>query len=129
MIDDKVHCMLKAKEYEYDYWDGDRRINYGGYKYIKNRWNEVIHNLYKNNLAELNCKFLLEAPENIKDKIHAEVCISIVFKLTDPKMTPDEVKKTILISFTHPHLCNTSYIYIYPPKGVWFMHRIIKFCN
>lgn len=53
---------------------------------------------YKNNLAELNCKFLLEAPENIKDKIHAEVCISIVFKLTDPKMTPDEVKKTILIS-------------------------------
>tara|TARA_B100000941_G_C28356260_1_gene474557 strand:- start:62 stop:505 length:444 start_codon:yes stop_codon:yes gene_type:complete len=53
---------------------------------------------YKNNLAELNCKFLLEAPENIKDKIHAEVCVSIVFKLTDPKMTPDEVKKTILIS-------------------------------
>ena len=53
---------------------------------------------FKNNLAELNCKFLLEAPENLKNKIHAEVCISIVFKLIDPKMTPDEVKKTILIS-------------------------------
>ena len=38
---------------------------------------------FKNNLAELNCKFLLEAPENLKNKIHAEVCISIVFKLTD----------------------------------------------
>ena len=21
MVDDKVHCMLKAKEYESDYWD------------------------------------------------------------------------------------------------------------
>ena len=25
MIDDKVHCMLKAKEYDADYWDGDHR--------------------------------------------------------------------------------------------------------
>ena len=34
MMDDKVNCMLKAKEYEADYWDGDRRYGYGGYKYI-----------------------------------------------------------------------------------------------
>jgi preprotein translocase subunit SecB len=53
---------------------------------------------FKNNLAELNCKFLLEAPENLDNKIHAEVCIYIVFKLTDPKMTADEIKKTILVS-------------------------------
>ena len=53
---------------------------------------------FKNNLAELNCKFLLEAPDNIKDKIHAEVCISIVFKLIDSKMNAEEIKKTILIS-------------------------------
>ncbi|MEI7721692.1 MAG: SAM-dependent methyltransferase, partial [Verrucomicrobiota bacterium] len=33
MVDDKVHCMLKAKEYEGDYWDGDRRYGYGGYKF------------------------------------------------------------------------------------------------
>lgn len=31
-----------AKKWGYDYWDGDRRINYGGYKYIEGRWNEVI---------------------------------------------------------------------------------------
>lgn len=37
MVDDKVHCMLKAKEYEFDYWDGDRRYGYGGYKY-DGRW-------------------------------------------------------------------------------------------
>jgi SAM-dependent methyltransferase len=33
MIDDKVHCMVKAKEYGFDYWDGDRKYGYGGYKY------------------------------------------------------------------------------------------------
>src|SRR5580658_5822412 len=37
MVDDKVHCMLKAKEYEFDYWDGDRRYGYGGYRY-DGRW-------------------------------------------------------------------------------------------
>jgi ubiquinone/menaquinone biosynthesis C-methylase UbiE len=43
MVDDKVHCMLKAKEYEYDYWDGDRRYGYGGYKY-DGRWKPVAQN-------------------------------------------------------------------------------------
>ena len=41
MMDDKVHCMLKAKEYEFDYWDGDRRYGYGGYRYIDDRWKGV----------------------------------------------------------------------------------------
>ncbi|MCK5082910.1 MAG: SAM-dependent methyltransferase, partial [Candidatus Omnitrophica bacterium] len=40
MVDDKIHCMLKAKEYEQDYWDGDRRYGYGGYKY-DGRWKVV----------------------------------------------------------------------------------------
>lgn len=31
-----------AKKFDYDYWDGDRRICYGGYKYIPNRWDDVI---------------------------------------------------------------------------------------
>ena len=44
MIDQKVHCMLKAKEYEFDYWDGDRRYGYGGYKY-DGRWKEVAGKL------------------------------------------------------------------------------------
>ena len=45
MTDDKVHCMLKAKEYEYDYWDGDRRYGYGGYRYIEGRWKPVAQAL------------------------------------------------------------------------------------
>src|SRR5260370_25351171 len=40
MVDDKVTCMLKAKEYEFDYWDGDRRYGYGGYNY-DGRWKVV----------------------------------------------------------------------------------------
>jgi SAM-dependent methyltransferase len=45
MVDDKVHCMLKAKEYEYDYWDGDRRYGYGGYRYLEGRWKPVAESL------------------------------------------------------------------------------------
>lgn len=47
MMDDKVTCMLKAKEYEYDYWDGDRRYGYGGYKYMPGRWKPVAEGLIK----------------------------------------------------------------------------------
>jgi ubiquinone/menaquinone biosynthesis C-methylase UbiE len=45
MVDDKVQCMLKAKEYEFDYWDGDRRFGYGGYKYLAGRWKPVAQAL------------------------------------------------------------------------------------
>ena len=45
MNDDKINCMLKAKEYEFDYWDGDRRFGYGGYKYIPGRWKPVAEKL------------------------------------------------------------------------------------
>ncbi len=34
----------KAKKWGYDYWDGDRRICYGGYKYIPGRWKSVAEN-------------------------------------------------------------------------------------
>jgi ubiquinone/menaquinone biosynthesis C-methylase UbiE len=47
MVDDKVSCMLKAKEYGFDYWDGDRRYGYGGYKYIPGRWKPVAEALIK----------------------------------------------------------------------------------
>jgi SAM-dependent methyltransferase len=44
MVDEKVHCMLKAKEYEFDYWDGDRRFGYGGYSY-DGRWKPVAEQM------------------------------------------------------------------------------------
>ena len=34
-----------AKKWAYDYWDGDRRICYGGYKYLPGRWQPVAQAL------------------------------------------------------------------------------------
>ena len=48
MNDDKIKCMHKAKEYEFDYWDGDRRYGYGGYKFISGRWKPVAQALIDN---------------------------------------------------------------------------------
>ena len=47
MTDDKVNCMYKAKKYDYDYWDGNRRYGYGGYKYIPGRWKPVAERFIK----------------------------------------------------------------------------------
>ncbi|QDS04494.1 class I SAM-dependent methyltransferase [Campylobacter fetus] len=44
MCDDKVNCMIKAKEFEADFWDGDRKLGYGGYKY-DGRWEAVAKKL------------------------------------------------------------------------------------
>jgi len=48
MVDDKANCMIIAKQYEKDYWDGDRRYGYGGYSYIPGRWKPVAEALIKN---------------------------------------------------------------------------------
>lgn len=37
---DKTRCSEIAKKFDYDYWDGDRKYGYGGYKY-DGRWNIV----------------------------------------------------------------------------------------
>jgi len=58
MNDDKVHCMLKAKEYEFDYWDGDRRYGYGGYKYMPGRWKPVAQALIDKYALNNNSKVL-----------------------------------------------------------------------
>ena len=58
MVDDKVHCMMKAKEYEYDYWDGDRRYGYGGYRYIDDRWKLVAEALITRYQLKQNARIL-----------------------------------------------------------------------
>ena len=44
ITDNKVECMKIAKQYGYDYWDGERRYGYGGYKY-DGRWNVVAKDI------------------------------------------------------------------------------------
>ena len=57
MVDDKVHCMIKAKQYEADYWDGNRRYGYGGYKY-DGRWKTVAERLIRQYDLKSNAKIL-----------------------------------------------------------------------
>ena len=44
LSDDKAECAKVAKEYGYDYWDGDRKYGYGGYRY-DGRWRSVAERL------------------------------------------------------------------------------------
>ncbi len=41
----KAKAASLAKKWGYDYWDGDRRINYGGYKYLPGRWAPIANQM------------------------------------------------------------------------------------
>lgn len=45
MVDDKIEAMIVAKMYGEQYWDGDRRYGYGGYRYLPDRWKPVAEAL------------------------------------------------------------------------------------
>lgn len=47
MNNDKVNCMVISKKYGEDYWDGDRRYGYGGYKFIPGYWKSVAQAIIK----------------------------------------------------------------------------------
>lgn len=57
MTDDKVECMKVARKYGKDYWDGDRRYGYGGYKY-DGRWSIVAKNLIETYKLSQDAKIL-----------------------------------------------------------------------
>ena len=63
-----MSCMKIAKQYAKDYWDGERRYGYGGYKYIPGRWRTVAEELINtyglttgNSVLDIGCgkSFLL----------------------------------------------------------------------
>ncbi|MBP6917382.1 MAG: methyltransferase domain-containing protein [Legionellaceae bacterium] len=37
----KAKAAALAKQWGHDYWDGDRRVCYGGYRYLEGRWEKV----------------------------------------------------------------------------------------
>src|SRR5690348_9373180 len=41
----KAKAAALAKQWGEEYWDGDRRICYGGYKYLEGRWEKVARAL------------------------------------------------------------------------------------
>lgn len=58
MLNEKVKCMKVSKKYEFDYWDGNRKYGYGGYKYIPGRWRNVAEKLIKRYKLSNNSKVL-----------------------------------------------------------------------
>ena len=46
MQDDKVGCMQVAKRFGREFWDGDRRFGYGGYRY-DGRWKAVAEDFIR----------------------------------------------------------------------------------
>ena len=48
----------QEKKYDKNYWDGDRKYGYGGYKYIEGRWAIVAKNLIKNYKLKAGSKIL-----------------------------------------------------------------------
>ena len=57
MNDDKIECMKVARKYGKDYWDGDRRYGYGGYRY-DGRWSVVANKLVETYNLQENAKIL-----------------------------------------------------------------------
>ncbi|NQT22145.1 MAG: class I SAM-dependent methyltransferase [Candidatus Omnitrophica bacterium] len=57
MMHDKSKCMEIARQYGYDYWDGDRRYGYGGYRY-DGRWKIVAEKLIETYRLPNNARIL-----------------------------------------------------------------------
>tara|TARA_B100001057_G_C22463022_1_gene799634 strand:+ start:60 stop:722 length:663 start_codon:yes stop_codon:yes gene_type:complete len=58
MNDEKIKCMKIANQFGFEYWDGNRRYGYGGYKYIPGRWKSVAKMIIKNYKLKQTSKVL-----------------------------------------------------------------------
>jgi SAM-dependent methyltransferase len=54
----KAKAAVLAKQWGFDYWDGDRRICYGGYRYIEGRWEKVARTMAEHYEIKPNDKIL-----------------------------------------------------------------------
>jgi len=101
MLDEKVSCMSKAKEYEFDFWDGNRRFGYGGYKY-DGRWGSVAQKLIdiyglnnSSKILDVGCgkaHLLYE----IKRLLPKAECVGIDMSKHAIATAPDEIKASLL---------------------------------
>lgn len=57
MNDDKIGCMRVARRYGQEFWDGDRRYGYGGFRY-DGRWEPVARQLIAHYRLTENAKIL-----------------------------------------------------------------------
>jgi len=57
---------------------------------------DIQSKVLANQINEINLRVFFEAPQYIQNKIHAEICVAILFKILDQTITQNEVKKIIL---------------------------------
>ena len=102
MQDEKVKCMSVSKKYEFEYWDGDRKYGYGGYKYIKGRWGKVakkliqLYNLKNNSkILDVGCGkgYLLYEIKKVLPKIRI---YGLDISNHALKNSPEEIKKYLI---------------------------------
>jgi SAM-dependent methyltransferase len=105
MNDEKAKCMSIAKKYDFDYWDGNRRFGYGGYKYIKGRWKPVAEKLINfynldnsSSILDIGCgkAFLLYELKLILPKIRIVGTEISIYAIENAK---EEIKKNLIL---HP---------------------------
>jgi SAM-dependent methyltransferase len=103
MMDAKIDCMKIAKEYGYDYWDGDRRHGYGGYKYIPGRWQPVAKALIDtyslgpgSKIFDIGCGkgFLLQELLLLEPKLIIKGCDISKYGI---ECAPDSIKDNLFI--------------------------------
>jgi len=103
MINQKIHCMKIAKKYSFDYWDGDRKYGYGGFKYIPG-YNESLAKKIiksydltnKSKVLDIGCGkgFLMQ---EIKRKLKNIDITGIDISSHAKNNTIKEIKKNIVI--------------------------------
>ena len=54
----KAKAAALAKKFDFDYWDGDRRVCYGGYRYLEGRWEKVARAMVEHYDLPVNPKIL-----------------------------------------------------------------------
>ncbi|MAV76739.1 MAG: SAM-dependent methyltransferase [Candidatus Marinimicrobia bacterium] len=102
MMNNKAKCIRVANKFGYDYWDGNRKFGYGGYKYIKDYWKPVAKKIIKiyslNNkskVLDLGCGkgFLIYEIKKILPKIKV---IGIDISAYAIKNSKKEIKKHLI---------------------------------
>jgi preprotein translocase subunit SecB len=57
---------------------------------------DISNKPLKSGMLELNIKLIFEAPKEVHNKIHAEACLAVIFKITNTELKAEEVKRIIL---------------------------------
>ena len=103
MVNQKVKCMKISKKYNFDYWDGDRKYGYGGFKYISGYNESLAENIIKSynltnksKVLDIGCGkgFLMY---EIKKKLKNIEVVGIDISKYAKKNSINEIKKNIII--------------------------------